>query len=250
MDVHRTEDREAFPWRDPLTAQVLIDLKSADPTALTAAEAIRHLLGFGDRLVSIRRRFLHEIVLLPPDPGPGAPGRSDADSLCAALSEYLDRTVVFWNPNKHRAWIRLFGPGAAEGAWEANARARHPSAFGLPALDEPAWDHVLLWNRGQGNAPADLRASLKPWSVAAYGNGELYSLQWGTESLDERADWTEQVAVARSRGQGLLVNPHYQDHRILQGTVPLPLWGGVPAGAAAAGSGPQGSRQGTRRQGT
>ena len=85
----------------------------------------------------------------------------------------------------------------------------------------------LATNILSGISVEDLTAALSPWKLLAYGCGELYTLHWRAENSEQRAAWTQQVAVARSRGQGLLVNPHYQDHRILQGRVPLPLWGGT-----------------------
>jgi len=223
----------------PVAAQILISLKSNDPTALTAQEAIRHLLGFGDGLVEIRRRHLHELVLQP---------ANESAPLSSRLLEYLRQTFVFWNPNKQRAWVRSssapFTPAARPGAegssagqaadspgaghpWEMLAGQARAGDFGAPDLQDPAYDHVLLWTRGQGGAPADLAPALAPWKVLAYGRGELYSLRWRPESsAAERRGWTESVAVARSSREGLLVNPHFQDHRVFSGAVPLPLWSG------------------------
>jgi len=201
----------------PVTAQILVALKSKDPTALTAFEAISHLLGFEGRLLEIRRRFLHELVL-----GPGPMATAE---LAASLARYLDGTFVLWNPNKQRAWVRTESPG--EESWEFAGGRRRAGEFGQPALGDPAYDHVLLWSRGQGNVPEDMAAALAPAQILAYGRGELYSLLWRPgSSPEERREWTASVALARSRREGLLVNPHYQDHRLFWGAIPLPLWGG------------------------
>jgi hypothetical protein len=202
-------------------AQILVDLKSADPTALTAEEAIRNLLGFGPRLGALTRRHLYEIELcLSPQPEEAA--RADLPDL---LSVYLERTVVFWNPNKHRAWVRIQG---GEAPWEAlPGRRRWSGAFGRPDLADPDWDHVLLWSAEGAGAPADMASALGDWEIRRFLGTEIYSLRWTGEgraaSTEERREWTRRVAVARSRREGLLVNPHYQKHRILAGAVPLPL---------------------------
>jgi hypothetical protein len=216
---------------DPVIVQVLVDLKSADPTAHTADEAIRHLLGFGEKLATVRRSVLHELVLTEPEeraedaPSSTVPGAQEV-GLVGLLSAYLEQTVVFWNSNKHRAWVRSTGPNRSVESWEATRRGRRRiGPFGAPDLADGSRDHVLLWNRGQGSEPPDLAPALRPWRLRAYGCGELYSLEWRTDQIATRLAWTEQVAVVRSRSAGLLVNPHYQDHRILQGAVPLPLWG-------------------------
>ncbi len=191
--------------------QLLIDLKNADPTALTAKEAIQTLLGFGDRLGEIRRRQFYEVLLESPE-------ETDLDGM---FSRYLEGTVVFWNPNKHRAWARL-----ETGTWEALPGARRrASAFGAPGLEDPGYDHILVWTRGEEATPADLVPHLAPARLVACGRADLFSLRWVDAGPEDRVRFTEAVAVARSRGQGLLVNPHFQDHWILQGAVPAPFWG-------------------------
>jgi hypothetical protein len=222
--------------RDLVTVQVLLDLKNSDPTALTAAEAIQNLLGFGDRLAEIRRRFLHELVLQPPD---GGEGRA---ALPGLLSTYFERTVVFWNPNKQRAWVRLEPIGSPDVTWEVLSGARRkPGDFGRPDLSRPEWDHLLVWPRGSREIPADLLPALSGWELAAVGHGELWSLCWREgATAEERSAWTRAVGAARSRREGLLCNPHAQDHRVLSGAVPMPLWsGGNPetGGISEAGEG-------------
>jgi hypothetical protein len=143
---------------------------------------------------------------------------------------YLDRTATLWNPNKQRGWVRAQGtadPSAPEG-WEIlPGGRRRPGSFGQPPLSAPESNHLLIWSRGRESMPADLPEGLRG-RLLACGGGELYTLRWTPEaSPEERRDWTEAVGVARSRRQGLLVNPHYQDYRRFDGAVPLPLWGGV-----------------------
>jgi hypothetical protein len=100
------------------TVQILLDLKNSDPTALTAFEAIRRLLGFGERLVEIRRRSLHELTLRSQRELPGDAALSDL------LSAYLEQTVVFWNPNKQLAWVRIYQGTTEILAWQMQPGAQ------------------------------------------------------------------------------------------------------------------------------
>lgn len=206
----------------PLVAQILVDLKNPDPTGRTAGEAIRTLLGYGDRLVELRRREFYEMLCRPD-------GATDpaATPLGPVLLRYLETTTVMWNSNKQRAWLRVSGSGEAGGAWEAfHGRPAREGSFGAPGLDDAEFDHIMVWRRDHRSAPEDLARALAGWSLVAEGSCELYSLRWAsTASPEERRAWTDAVSTVRSRGSGLLVNPHYQDHRLLFGAVPVPFWG-------------------------
>jgi hypothetical protein len=200
-----------------VAAQILIARKAVDPTALTACDAIRTLLGYGDRLAELHRRDLLELHLGGIDSG--LPASNGAwDSVATALESYLESTVSFWNPNRERAWVRI-GPKS----WEGGGTMSRP--FGEPALDQPELDHLLVWSRDPGAPPPDLPAELGTARVLGAERGELYTFAWSGEP-DERARMglLEGVAVAQSRGRGLLVQPHYQNPRFILGSVPIPIW--------------------------
>ena len=224
--MHAEHEEAVSPGRrassDLITVQVLLDLKNSDPTALTAAEAIRSLLGFGDRLAEIRRRSLYELVLQAPNAGEGGAALPDL------VSSYLERTVVFWNPNKQRAWVRLDSFGSPAITWEVLSGARrNPGDFGRPDLSLAGYDHLLVWPRGSREIPADLVVALSGWHPAAAGHGELWTLSWCEgATTEERGAWTRAVGAARSRREGLLCNPHAQNHRVFSGAVPMPAWPG------------------------
>lgn len=213
-----------------VVVQILLALKNSDPTALTAAEAIRHLLGFGDRLAEIRRRSLHELLLRDS----GSVGTAGLPDL---LSRYLEHTFTFWNPNKQAAWVRIDGASEPDVSWEVLSGARRkPGGFGRPDLSRPEYDHLLVWPRGRREIPADLLPALVGWDVATAGDAELWSLRWCDEATaDERRAWTRAVGATRSRREGLLCNPHAQDHRIFPGAVTMPVWsdGDANSGGAA-----------------
>ena len=192
--------------------QLLIARKAADATALTAREAIQTLLGYGDVLVELYRRQLLELEL-----------RGDElEPLSAAVEAYLERTVTFWNPNRERCWVRIAGPGRR--AWEGG-RGMAARPCGEPDLERPDLDHLLVWSRDPAAAPPDLPRSLGGARWTRVAQGDLYSFAWGGESDEsKRVRLLEGVAVAQSRGRGLLVQPHYQDHRLILGPVPIPVW--------------------------
>jgi len=201
-----------------IAAQILIARKAADPTALTARDAIRTLLGYGDRLADLHRRDLLELHLDGIDSG--LPASNEAwDSVANAIESYLESTVSFWNPNRERAWVRI-----GVKSWEGG-RGTTMRPFGEPPLDEAGFDHLLVWSRDSGSPPPDLPAELGAARVIGAERGELYTFAWSGEP-DERARMglLEGVAVAQSRGRGLLVQPHYQNHRFILGAVPNPIW--------------------------
>lgn len=190
--------------------QILVDRKGLDPTAVSAEEAIRSLLGFGDRLAGLRRRRLLELCF-------DAPEEEFVDS---AL-RYLRETTRLWNPNKERAWIR----GAADSFEVDRNGARRSAPFGQPACDAQEWNHVLVWSAESRDLPADLARFFAWETLAGARCGELWSVSWhpGMDA-DARRRATNGVAVVRSRKDGLLVQPEYQDHLILEGGLPLPVF--------------------------
>lgn len=199
--------------------QILIDLKSLDPVAVTATEAVQVLLGFGSRLRALHHRRIAELVIAP----------AEAVSLASIpdrLDAYLAETATFWNPNKERAWVRKIGTGPGGAAWEIRSGGiRRECAFGEPDVARSDFDHLVVWNREAVAAPPDLRPAFHPASVVAYRGAELYSIGWDEAAgADERAGWTREVAVVRSRKHGLLVHPHFQDHRVFPGGLPTRIW--------------------------
>jgi len=85
------------------TTQILVVLRNADPTALTALSSLRRYLGFGDRLLDLRRRVLWEL---------SGPREDSRDTILEALR----RGGELWNPNKEMALVRApGGPNADHG---------------------------------------------------------------------------------------------------------------------------------------
>lgn len=201
----------------PIAIQILIERKGLDPSAVTAREAIRGLLGFGARLEALRRRRILELALLP----------AEGANVVADLERYFDRTVVLWNSNKERMWVRGAGLRTPWGGEFSHGTTR-PGPFGHPPLDRPDRDHLMVWPRDTQGAPEDLAVALAPHRLLGVGAAELWTVEWSDACAEEeRQTRIVRVGPIRTRTEGLLANPHYQDHRIFVGAVPLPLWGGA-----------------------
>ena len=174
--------------------QILVVLNNADPTALTALGALQRSLGFGERLVDLRRRVLWELH--------GPPGE-DPEELLQALM----RGGELWNLNKENASVRR--PGQSD------------SSLGPPAPGEGNWESFLAWNpeRDLASVPQAL-IPFRPrgWRLA---RGVLWSLCWKDGTADARSTLSLDAVVCTGPKQGLLVHPHLEDYRqVAAGSAP------------------------------
>ncbi len=199
--------------------QILVDLKAPDPAAMTARETVRGLLGFGDRLVDLRRRKFYELSV-----------EGDRTDVVDASHAYLVATFELWNPSRERAWARVEtgdvdGPDPdSPSSWEVAAGARRPGLFGVPSLDDPRYDHLLAWRAEGSDLPDDLARGLRGRRILAAGSATLYSLRWAdVTSETDRLEWTSAVGPVRSRKRGLLVHPAAEHARQFSGAIPCPL---------------------------
>ncbi|MBM3286088.1 MAG: hypothetical protein FJY88_01875 [Candidatus Eisenbacteria bacterium] len=181
----------------PCTAQILVTLRNADPTALTAKSCLQRWLGYGERLRDLRRGVLWELTA------------SEEADVEGGLS--LVRTSgELWNPNKEVATTRM--PGASD------------VELVPPGCDSPArWRFVLAWDPER-----DIDRPLRSLREARdrgmrLARGTLWALRW--DALDEAEVDRLTIEAARCRGprEGLLVHPHLEDHRIVAATL-APPW--------------------------
>ena len=212
--------------RASVAVQLLLDLKNSDPTALTAAEAIRHLLGFGDRLVEIRRRSLHELVL-------GRAGARRSDGRCPTSCRLPRADGGLLEPEQaarlgaHRRRTPRAGPGARP----PGGGARQAGRFGRPEPVRARGTITCSSGRGAGatfprTCPPALRLGLA--GVRARANSGRCAGATGHRGRAQRLDARRSGQPARAR-EGLLFNPHAQDHRLFPGAVPVPLWAAAGA---------------------
>lgn len=180
--------------RSATVAQAWIELRSADPEAVSALAVSRAHLPAGRSLASLRR--LRLIELSGPLP------------LRAGLEKLLLASIQFYNPHKERCTVR--------------ASLTDPVPVGA---DERA---VLVYDRGE-----ERRGGAERWWQHETGRaievreGVAWVLGFAPGAADAGA-LVEELTVVRDRRHGLLCNPHAQEYHIAPGEVPLP-WMSPPA---------------------
>jgi hypothetical protein len=195
--------------------QILVALKAADATALTAREAIQSLLGFGDDLLALHRFRLLESAW---------EGSAD-ERFAGDLERYLDRTVELWNPNRERCWVRL-RHDAGPLSFELHAgKGMRAGRFGEPDVSDAGLDHVLVSPLEPAPPVADFPANLGGMRRSGYRAGDLFTTRWRSSGAEpDRADRLHRIAEVRSRHEGLLVHPEFQDDLVIVGALPIPAW--------------------------
>jgi len=166
-----------------LSAVVRRWLKVADPTAITALEALQRALGYGRAIRGVSRS---EVIAFSWGDG-ASEGTKDLERLAR-------ETNLVFNPNKHFMEIRT------------GAEPLHPGGN--------AW--VLVYEPGDGadlsDAVARRRLLTSPPDAVRRGVLWELDLEGSTETVRSMA---EEIAVTRSRTSGLLANPHHQRIRVL-----------------------------------
>jgi phosphoribosylformylglycinamidine (FGAM) synthase PurS component len=165
--------------------ELSVRLKIPDVTALTAANAVRRRLGYADRLVELRRAD-HYVF------GVEAPSVEAAEAL---VREMAQRTSLFVNPNKHVFETRAAGapgPPADGGVYEVRCLVRDADFDPGPGI------LARLQKLSYGEAVRCVRA------------GTMWTLKLRADDADQALAMGRDIAVTRSRSQGLFANPHYQ----------------------------------------
>ncbi|MFN8588091.1 MAG: hypothetical protein U0704_09865 [Candidatus Eisenbacteria bacterium] len=158
-------------------ALVFVELRAADPEAVSALQVARAHLEGGAALTGLRRWRVFELRGELPEP--------------AELAARLDRSTQFLNPAKERCTI-VTGPG------DRNPFAPHEAGvlvFDRGGERRPAAER---WWRHDGGARIEVREGVA-WGLAFAGVAD--------------AAGVERVAVTTSRARGLLCNPHSQEWR-------------------------------------
>lgn len=174
---------------DKQFAQAFIELRAADPEALSAYSVAHATLESGQPLLGVRRFRVFELAgSLPPK---------------ATLSELLHRSTQFYNPSKERCVVR--------------------SSSTDPTPATPDEQLVLIFDRG-----GERRVGAERWWRGETGarievrEGVCWALRFAPElSAPTQA---EALTVMTDREHGLLCNPNSQEWRgaVAPGTAPLP----------------------------
>ncbi len=168
-----------------------VELRGLDPSALTAQHALAHRLGYGPALAETRRVDLWRLDV-------EAAGIADA---LAIAGSWITRSNLFVNPNKHvyelaaaRGMNGAGGAaaGAARGAWRGWWRRASPISRGRPRSSSS-----IAASRGSSSARRGA-----PWPGRFTSRTQVEPAKV--------VQLASEMAVARSRMQGLLTNPHFQ----------------------------------------
>lgn len=180
---------------------LLTSHKGVDLHAATAVRVMQDRLVGGDRLAALHRCEFH--VLADGTDGWSAPRLLD--------------TGRFFNPNKHHYGLFAYtGAGAGEDTGEP-LPADWPGTVSGTDLEAFAGDTRGLYAQLLGGDPADgcTAVDVASWSRDGTGpvtSGVLWRLVLRAEPATAGA-LAESLAVARTRKEGLLLNPHMEAWR-------------------------------------
>jgi len=190
---------------------LLVSLKTVDLVRETAWLALTGQLGWGERLLDLKRYRLWRFA---------APGAAlEAEVLRAALAAAIERSPDFYNPNKER--LRWAAPGElVEGEALAAPAGSPPPA--LPPAGAQPW-RLGLWVTDEGGAASGLARRTAAQLAAAglvlpaleLATGSYWELTLAAADRAEALALAGELAVSRGRHAGLLLNPHYQEGRLL-----------------------------------
>jgi hypothetical protein len=173
-----------------------VELRSADPTALTAAHALTHRLGYGKVLAELRRMDFWRLRV-------EATGIADALALAGS---WITRSNRFVNPNKHVYELAARGGEGTSGAAVSRGSGR---VAWVVARSEPDLDGEsamrLVHARFGGRELVEARRAVA-WRLRFAPHVDP----------SEVPRLAEHMAVARSRTRGLLANPHFQTVAIVR----------------------------------
>ncbi len=176
-----------------ITVELVVGLKIPDVTALTAANAIRRRLGYADVLEVLERADYYRLAL----------DVTDREAAEALVREMAERTNLFVNPNKHTYDVRFpedrTGVGAEDGRFVVNVLVTSPD-------DGTGADIAALLHSHHGYP-----------QVESVETGVLWTMHLVAESEARAREIAEDIAVTRSQGQGILMNPHFQEYEVWLG---------------------------------
>ncbi|MFC2075855.1 hypothetical protein ACFLT7_02105 [candidate division KSB1 bacterium] len=180
----------------PQTIELVVSLRVPDVVAATALRALKDRLDFDKSLHGLRRHDYHRLEI---DNGDDTRARQLARAL-------IEKTTTFVNPNKHSYSIKLDGQYLvpAKSTPELPDGVRTVRFLVLPDETEDSTAAVEL-----------LRRKLGEPAISSLSSGVLWELFIRADDDREARKTALDIAVARERDKGLLLNPHYQRYEIL-----------------------------------
>lgn len=187
---------------------LLVELKTVDLVRETAWIALTEQMGWEGALSGLRRYDLWRFD------GESAAGE---EAFTAALEAELERSSAYYNPNKeHRRFLATDRLGEGETLSTEEARP-------APERVETSRRWVaLLWVTDEGgDRPMQRRRSGARLAEAGLElrdlkGGTLWELELLAPDADTARGYLAGLALSRGRHEGLLLNPHYQEGRLLE----------------------------------
>ncbi len=213
-----------------IDARLLVALRGPDLTASTARLALVEKMGFGDRLVGLKRWDFFHLTL----ESAAAP-----EAVMESLKKTLARQSTFYNRNKHMyslecRWgssTQVDGPSHAELVGSFGQSLGKPAEAGTD-FDGKAGSKADIVNKspvfvvevfvqdddsaGRDGIAAKLTRELSapdgpgPVKVSCPGRATVWWLAIAASSDQAAVDTARQIAVTKRRDEGLLLNPNYQ----------------------------------------
>jgi len=208
--------------------QLWVRLKVIDLVTQTARITLAEKLDFGDRLSGMTHYWYWAM---------DAEGESSEKAIAAEVDRVIRLDSAFTNQNKHS--YRLAAGGAALGdlalerdyavsggpaAGAGTAAGVAPAARGRASAGGAtaggglfAFDCLVREKRPDREAAfaERLNARLRGVVVSNMKCGELWRLITAAPSREAALADVEKMLVSRSRREGLLLNPHYQQYEII-----------------------------------
>jgi hypothetical protein len=215
-----------------LDARLFVGLRGPDLAATTARLALVQKMGFGDRLLGVRRYDFFHLSLEADAP---------AEKIIGALRETLARQSTFYNRNKHMYSLecRWDGQEKVDGPTHREMREQFGETLGSRSGRQTGIDFdgkgdskadivnespaflVEVFVQDDGSAGRDaIAAKLTRELTASVGQGSVKvqcpgraTVWWLAVRAADESDAVEtarKITVTRRRDEGLLMNPNYQ----------------------------------------
>ncbi|MEM3400299.1 MAG: hypothetical protein QXP42_05700 [Candidatus Micrarchaeia archaeon] len=166
---------------------IYVKLKIPDVVAETAFNTLVRRMGYADLLDALDREDYWLISL----------ECANSDEARRTAEEIVMKCGAIYNKNKHTYRIALAG-----------------ETLGDKSID------VLVWSKGEDGLAAYVKSTLVNTlgfkNVLDVKAGVLWKIYFkNSVSGDARKELAERIAVTKSRKEGLFVNPHSQDYKVL-----------------------------------
>ncbi|MFO7916160.1 MAG: hypothetical protein R6U43_10805 [Candidatus Krumholzibacteriales bacterium] len=199
------------------SAELWVKLKVTDLVVETAWFTLTEKLDFTGSLYGLSRYSCWFISAAGPD----------GEAILDELDGIVKLDSAFINQNKHKYSLVLSENGAGRLSGRRGdflheedfvLRESNPGGARLesfPEFDLYACDCLVTEEGGGADYSRRLSSRAERIDITGVKPGQVWRLILRAESGDQASRLVEEIAVTRSRKEGLLLNPHYQSHEIM-----------------------------------